>query len=113
MRDDGAGERMLGVCINRGCDLEHFIFRTACERDDTEHTRSALGDGTGLVHGESAEFADCFKHRAALDEHAAPRHRGEAGNDGNRRGNHQRAGARDDQQHEPAIKPCEPRGVKK
>jgi hypothetical protein len=74
-----------------------------------DQCRLAFGNGAGLVERYRAQLACRFKMRSALDEDAAPRGGGEAADDRDRRGDHQRARAGDDQQHQRLVDRHEPR----
>ena len=67
--------------------------------------RLAVGERAGLVERHRAHAGQPLEVRAALDEHAAPGGGGERGDDRHRRGDHQRARARDHQQHQRAVGP--------
>lgn len=90
-------QRMLGVRINGGGKAQDIFFLHVSESNDASDLRAALRDGAGLVHGEGTQLADGFQIRTAFDEHAAPCERGEAGDNGDGRGNDERTRAGDDE----------------
>jgi hypothetical protein len=71
----------------------------------------AFGDGARLVERHGLELACLFEVGAALDEDAAPRGRCERAHHGDGRRDHQRARARDDQQHQRLVEGLQPRPV--
>ncbi|MCY1414360.1 hypothetical protein D9M71_298080 [compost metagenome] len=73
----------------------------------------ALGQGAGLVQRHPGQPVAEFEERPALDQDAHPRRRGQAADDGHRRGDHQCAGAGDHQQHQGAVDPVEPGAVER
>jgi hypothetical protein len=68
-----------------------------------DQLRLAFGDGAGLVERDGLELARSFEIRAALDEDAAPRGRVRRAHHRDGRGEHQRARAGDDQQHQRLV----------
>ncbi|KAG0930726.1 hypothetical protein G6F31_016958 [Rhizopus arrhizus] len=71
--------------------------------------RFAVRQGAGLVQRQPLQVATFFQIDAALDQDAAPRCRGQAADDADRRGDHQCAWAGDDQQRQGAVDRVEPR----
>ena len=68
--------------------------RSSCplKRHDFDDARPAGGERAGLVEGDRAEVGRRFEERAALDEHALPGGRGDAGDDAHGRRDHERTG---------------------
>ena len=75
--------------------------------------RFALGDRAGLVQGHGPQLVPFLKVDAALDQDAFARGSGQSADDGNRRGDHQGAGAGNHQQHQGLVDPVGPRSAEK
>ena len=100
--------RASGCSLRRSTEAamrEHRRLRRAPQPDDVGDLRSAHGERPGLVEGHRLELRHLFEVDAALDEHAAARGAGQGGQDADRRGDHQRARAADDEQREAAVEP--------
>ena len=106
-RDDRRADRMLGARLERRRQLQdrsrHGAVRATSTSDDAQ---LALGQRAGLVEGDAADGRQPLQVRAALDQHALARRRGQRRHDRHRRRDHQRARARDDEQHQRAIDPA-------
>ncbi len=88
--DHGAGDGMFGMAVNGSRKLEHPRLGLTGERTQTYDLWLSFGYGSGLVHGQRLEFPEGFKVLTTLHQHAPAGQGCEAGNDGNRGGNHQR-----------------------
>ena len=78
-------QRMLGVRVNSGGNAQDFLVGFSVPRNHLLDARFSLRDRARLVHRESFQFSDFFEERSALDENAAPGHRGQTRHDGDRR----------------------------
>ncbi len=85
--------------------LEDLRGHDAVEGDDVGHLRPAVGQRAGLVEGDGPDLGRPLQVHASLDQHAPPRRAGQRGHDGHRRGDDERARARDDQEHERPVEP--------
>ena len=103
--DQRLPHRMRAAGLHRGRQPDHLRRVAALEGDDVGDVRLAAGERARLVEDDLAHAADLLEVRAALDQHSDPRRGGERGDDGHRGRDHERAGARDDQQDERAVAP--------
>ncbi len=89
--DDGAGERMLGVCLDGRCQPEGVGVAGIDEH------RLTAGEGPGLVEHDHIDGPRALQGQAILDEKAVggPERRRDGDDKGNREA--QRMGACDDQ----------------
>lgn len=72
---------------------------------DINDLRSAERQRARLVERDCAQFGRHFDERAALDQDAVASSCRHARDDADRRGDHERAGTSDNQQHERPVKP--------
>ena len=79
--DDGPGERMLGVGLDRGGESQQLRL---VRRRDRDERRLALRERAGLVEDDDLELAGPFERDAVLHEQAV------AGAERGRDGDHQR-----------------------
>ena len=85
---------------------QHLAARAAAARPATSVTSGAPRVSVPVLSKTTARTRpSVLEVRAALDQHAAPRGRGERRHDRDRRRDHQRAGAGDHQQHQRAVGP--------
>ena len=102
--DDGRGEGVLGPLLDGRRRADGFLFGDP-EGHDLGHLGPALGQRAGLVEGDGLDAAAFLQVGAALDEHAVAGRVADGGDDGDRRGDDQRTGAGDDQQHQRPVEP--------
>mmetsp|Transcript_14461 Transcript_14461/g.45966 ORF Transcript_14461/g.45966 Transcript_14461/m.45966 type:complete len:517 (+) Transcript_14461:45-1595(+) len=101
VRGDGGRERVDGLALHRRHPREELLLRDpGAERAHLVHAEDALGQGARLVERDVGHVAQGLEVRAALDKHTVARGLREAGDVGDGRGDDERAGAGDDQQHE-------------
>ena len=106
---DRPADRMLGSRFERCREREDVGGLRAVDRHDVGDAEAAFGQRTGLVERHAADGCEPLEPRAALDEHALARRRGQRRDDRDGRRDDERARARDDQQHERSIDPRAPR----
>ena len=106
--DDRAPDRMLGSRLERGREREDLGGLRAVERHDLADAETALGQRPGLVERHTPHRREPLEPRAALDEHALARSRGQSRDDRDGRRDDERAWARDDEQHQRSVDPRAP-----
>ena len=73
-----------------------------------DQTGFAFGNGAGLVEGNDAQLAGLFEIDSTFDQDAASSRCRQPADHRHRRGEHQRAGASDDQQHQGLVERLRP-----
>ena len=95
---DGLAERVLGIALRRGAEAVELVIgeggQCAVHQDDP---RRAVGQRAGLVESDLLHGGEALKRVALTDQKAVPARVADGGHDGGRRGQHERAGAEDDQ----------------
>ena len=95
---DGLAERVLGIALRRGAEAVELVIgeggQCAVHQDDP---RRAVGQRTGFVKGDLIHGGETLERVALTDQKAVPARVADGGHDGGRRGQHERAGAEDDQ----------------
>ena len=99
---DGAGEHVVRGLFERGAERQHFIGALSRRGFDGEKARAADGERPGLVEQHGVGARQRFERAAALDQDAAPGRLGDAGDEGNRRRQDERAGRGGDEHGEAA-----------
>ena len=104
-RDNRAPDWMLRARFECRGDAQHAVARHAVDTDHMGHGNAAVRQRPGLVERDTSHGREPFEGRAALDQHPAPRGAGDRRHNRNRRRDHQRTRAGDDQQRERAVGP--------
>ena len=104
---EGGGNRMGRVAFHMGRQVQKFLFIKDI-RMDSRHFEDPLRQRAGLVEDNGSELRERVHERGAFDKDALPRGRADAPEEGERDGNHQRAGAGNHQEHQGAVKPGRP-----
>ena len=89
-------EHVRGQLVDRGGEPQQLVRADPVEGDDPLDRGLSERQRAGLVEQHRARLAELLDHAAALDDHAAPRGAGDAGDQRDRRGQDQRARRRDD-----------------
>ena len=97
--DDRARDRMLRIAARLRRPARRSRARRMPFKVTTSTCRRPAGQRASLVERHAPYAARALEMRAALDEHALVRGARERRHNRHRRGDHERAGARDDQQH--------------
>ena len=105
----GCSERVSSEAASRSTSARSG----AVHRQHVDDVQPAVRQRPGLVERDAADRRQLLEVRAALDEHALPRRRGQRRHDRHRRRDDERARARDHQQHERSINPRRPAGTAK
>src|SRR5918994_5635658 len=96
---------MLRAAFQRGSQRQNLCLLASVERHGARDYRAALSEGAGLVEGQGLETSGRLQRRPALDQDTPPGRGPDPGDDGDRRRDHQRTGARDDEQRQRPIEP--------
>ena len=102
---DRARDGMLGSLLHGRGQRDNRVLRHAVQGDDVDDRRRSAGQRAGLVESHAPHASRPLEMRAPFDEHAFARRARKRRDNRNRRGDHQRTGTRDDQQHEGAVDP--------
>ena len=98
---------MLRERIDARGQTQRLVFRHGALRNDVRERRTPMGQGSGLVQGHRLQVPALFEYSPPLTRMprraAAPGH-----DDRDRRGDHERTGAGDDQHHQRLVDPFEP-----
>ncbi len=108
---NGLGDRMFGPGLESRRDAENFIRRRPVQRDDVHDARCAARQRAGLVKRHAPNRPGPLEMRAALDQDSLTRRRRQGRHDRDRCRDHQRARARNDEEHKTAIRPFANRPV--
>ena len=104
----GAGYGVVRAAGQAGGNAARPGFCAAVEHGEVGLHRFAVGQGAGFVQRQPAQLAALLQKHAAFDKDALSRRRRQAADDGDRGGDHQRAGAGNHQQHQRFVDPGEP-----
>ena len=89
--DDGGGENVMRGLLQRGAEHQHLVGALARGHLDREEPRAADGQRAGLVEQHGVGARQRLERAAALDQDAAPGRLRDAGDEGDRRGQDERA----------------------
>ena len=103
--DERFAHRMRAASLHRRREPDDLGGIAAVEREDVGDVGLAAGQRPRLVEDDLADPADLLEVGASLDQHSGPGGGSERGDDGDRRGDDERAGARDHQQDERPVAP--------
>ena len=106
--------RPIGCSDRRSIEAARATIAARGQRVERHHAddfRRPPGQRAGLVERDAPHAAGLLQVRPALDQHALFRRAGQRGHDRHRRGDHQRARAGDDEQHQRAVDPGLPGGA--
>ena len=109
--NDRARDGMLGSLLHRCGQRDNRARGHAVERHDVDDLGRPAGERAGLVERHAPHASRTLEMRAAFDEHALARRARKRRDNRNRRGDHQRARTRDDQQDQRAVDPGLPRAI--
>lgn len=87
---------------------EDFFFGMVIHGKNSFDRRMAVSERAGLVESDALEVRRCFELSAALDQNAVAGGGREPGDDADRSGDDQRAGAGDNQDHQGLVQPGPP-----
>ena len=87
---------MMRGLLERGAEPQHFVRILAGRGLDRKEPRAADRQRAGLVEEHGVRAGERFERPAALDQDAAPRRLRDAGDEGDRRRQDERAGGRGD-----------------
>ena len=113
---DGLAERVLGIVLRRGAEAVELVIGEGGQRAVHQNDlRRAVGQRAGLVESDLLHGGEALERVALADEEAVLRRVADGGHDGGRRGQHERAGAEDDQDRHrvddlTGNHPCQRRG---
>ena len=99
---------MGGNLFRPGRDLQDLVFVRASRRKHLLHHEIALRHGAGLVHDDRRHVLQHFHGVAALEQDADLGAGSDAREEGQRHGEHQRAGAADDKEGQRGVNPLVP-----
>jgi len=95
---DGLAERVLRIALRRGAEAVELVIGEEGQRAVHQNDpRRAVGQRTGFVKGDLIHGGETLERVALTDQKAVPARVADGGHDGGRRGQHERAGAEDDQ----------------
>ena len=107
LRSRGFGYRarhgMRRAALSEPCGREQLLARHAIGGRDVRDAEAPVGQRSGLVEDGALDLAERVEDVRALDEYAVLRGRADAAEVAERYRNYERAGARDDEQHEAAV----------
>ena len=106
---DGNGVR--GILLRQSRVFQHLIRFKARLRMDGGYGKGALRQGAGLVEHHGVRLGQRFQIVAALDQNTALGGAADAAEKAQRYGDHQRAGAGDDQEGQGPVEPVRPDGA--
>ncbi|MNI61013.1 hypothetical protein D3C73_1162590 [compost metagenome] len=99
----GFGKRMVAEALHGHGRGQKMCLARATHRHDVGDPRTAFRQGAGLVESDRVKRAEVLKRCAALDQDAGPGCARDAGQDGARRGDGERAGTSRDQHRHGAV----------
>ncbi len=100
--DDCRGDDVVGGLLERAGETKHLVGALAGRRFDCDQPRAADGERAGLVEHDGVDAGERLQRAAALDQNAVARRLRDAGDEGDRRREDQRAGRRRDHHREAA-----------
>jgi hypothetical protein len=106
--DDRVGERMFASLVEARGDAQHLRVVESCGSDHRAKRRLPDRERAGLVHDERIDRAQRFDRFRVAEEHAARGAAAHGDHDRHRRGEPQRARARDDEHGHGAYERVEP-----
>lgn len=103
LADDRVGQHMRRDLVERGGQPKHLGRGAPGRGGDRQDARSARGQGAGLVDHQGARPAQPLQRPAVPDDDTATGRPRQSGDDGDRRGEQQRAGGRHDEDGDRAV----------
>ena len=107
-RDNRCGQRMLALLLQRSCEAKDFAFRGTGRWLNCDQLRFAIGECTGLVHGERIDLLHPLQHVGGTDQDTERRTAADPHHHGHWRRETQRARTRDDEHRDGADEPRMP-----
>lgn len=100
---DGLGDGVGGVDLTGSCEGKDLVFALASGLHDASDFEFSFGQSAGLIEDSGFGIREGFHDGAALEEDAFFRCGADAGKEGERDGDDERAGAADDEEGESGV----------